>query len=141
MLQQSVDTCRPPKIQNTMMNQTVVPGEYAHFKCQVHKMNVDFIRVYRKGFCSIFVFSQIGSIHFLAKYFRLSDVSATDSEVVINISFLLCPQHIMSFSFGLPYDCFQVDMSKCMVAFIDWYHERFDGEGGREKIKVTIIKC
>jgi len=45
-----------------MMNQTVVPGEYAHFKCQV-------------------------------------------------------------------------DMSKCMVAFIDWYHERFDGEGGREKIK------
>ena len=70
-------------------------------------------------------------------YFRLSDVSATDSEVVINISFLLCPQHIMSFSFGLPYDCFQVDMSKCMVAFIDWYHERFDGEGGREKIKVT----
>ena len=32
---------------------------------------------------------------------------------------------------------FQVDMSKCMVAFIDWYHERFDGEGGREKIKVN----
>ena len=30
----------------------------------------------------------------------------------------------------------KVDMSKCMVAFIDWYHERFDGEGGREKIKV-----
>ena len=30
-----VDTCGPPKIQNTMMNQTVVPGEYAHFKCQV----------------------------------------------------------------------------------------------------------
>ena len=29
-------------------------------------------------------------------------------------------------------------MSKCMVAFIDWYHERFDGEGGREKIKVNI---
>jgi len=57
-----IDTCGPPKIQNTMMNQTVVPGEYAHFKCQV-------------------------------------------------------------------------DMSKCMVAFIDWYHERFDGEGGREKIK------
>ena len=26
-------------------------------------------------------------------------------------------------------------MSKCMVAFIDWYHERMDGEGGREKIK------
>ena len=30
----------------------------------------------------------------------------------------------------------QVDMSKCMVAYIDWYHERIDGEGGREKIKV-----
>ena len=29
-------------------------------------------------------------------------------------------------------------MSKCMVAFIDWHHERFDGEGGREKIKVDI---
>jgi hypothetical protein len=58
----AVDTCGPPKIQNTMMNQTVVPGEYAHFKCQV-------------------------------------------------------------------------DMSKCMVAYIDWYHERMDGEGGREKIK------
>jgi len=57
-----IDTCGPPKIQNTMMNQTVVPGDYAHFKCQV-------------------------------------------------------------------------DMSKCMVAFIDWYHERIDGEGGREKIK------
>jgi hypothetical protein len=57
-----IDTCGPPKIQNTMMNQTVVPGEYAHFKCQV-------------------------------------------------------------------------DMSKCMVAYIDWYHERMDGEGGREKIK------
>ena len=93
-----------------------------------------------KGFCSVFVFSQSGSIHVLAKYFRLSDVGATDSEVVININFFLCPQHIMSSSFasfGLPYDCFQVDMSKCMVAFIDWYHERFDGEGGREKIKVT----
>ena len=122
------------------MNQTVVPGEHAHFKCQVHDKNVDFIRV---SF-SIFVFSQSGSIRFLAKYFRLSDVGATDSEVVIDISFFLCPQHIMSFSFGLPYDCFQVDMSKCMVAFIDWYHERFDGEGGREKIKVTtkfFIKC
>lgn len=57
-----IDTCGPPKIQNTMMNQTKLPGEYAHFKCQV-------------------------------------------------------------------------DMSKCMVAFIDWYHERMDGEGGREKIK------
>ena len=34
--------------------------------------------------------------------------------------------------------CHQVDMSKCMVAFIDWYHERIDGEGGREKIKVTV---
>ena len=33
-----VDTCGPPKIQNTMMNQTVVPGEYAHFKCQVCMM-------------------------------------------------------------------------------------------------------
>ena len=32
---------------------------------------------------------------------------------------------------------FQVDMSKCMVAYIDWYHERMDGEGGREKIKVN----
>ena len=31
----AVDTCGPPKIQNTMMNQTVVPGEFAHFKCQV----------------------------------------------------------------------------------------------------------
>ena len=40
-----VDTCGPPKIQNTMMNQTVVPGEYAHFKCQVHNKNVDFVRV------------------------------------------------------------------------------------------------
>ena len=29
-------------------------------------------------------------------------------------------------------------MSKCMVAYIDWYHERMDGEGGREKIKVDI---
>ena len=28
-------------------------------------------------------------------------------------------------------------MSKCMVAYIDWYHERMDGEGGREKIKVN----
>ena len=94
----------------------------------------------KKAFCSVFVFSQSGSIHVLAKYFQLSDVGATDSEVVINIYFFLCPQHIMpsSFvSFGLSYDCFQVDMSKCMVAFIDWYHERFDGEGGREKIKVT----
>ena len=35
-------------------------------------------------------------------------------------------------------------MSKCMVAYIDWYHERIDGEGGREKIKVgdkIMISC
>ena len=36
----AVDTCGPPKIQNTMMNQTVVPGEYAHFKCQVIMMEI-----------------------------------------------------------------------------------------------------
>lgn len=56
-----IDTCGPPKIQNTMMNQTKHPGEYAHFKCQI-------------------------------------------------------------------------DMSKCMVAYIDWYHDSMNGSD-REKIK------
>lgn len=56
-----IDTCGPPKIQNTMMNQTKHPGEYAHFKCQI-------------------------------------------------------------------------DMSKCMVAYIDWYHDSMNGSE-REKIK------
>ena len=35
----SVETCGPPQIQNTMMNQTKYPGESAHFKCQVIKTN------------------------------------------------------------------------------------------------------
>ena len=30
-----VDTCGPPQIQNTMMNQTKYPGESAYFRCQV----------------------------------------------------------------------------------------------------------
>lgn len=30
----------------------------------------------------------------------------------------------------------QIDMSKCMVAFIDWYHDNIDGE--RTKVKVSI---
>lgn len=56
-----MDTCGPPQIQNTMMNQTKYPGEPAYFKCQI-------------------------------------------------------------------------DMSKCMVAFIDWYYIRINGSE-REKIK------
>ena len=31
---------------------------------------------------------------------------------------------------------FQIDMSKCMVAFIDWYHESMDGTP-RRKVKVS----
>ena len=31
---------------------------------------------------------------------------------------------------------FQIDMSKCMVAFIDWYHESLDGSP-RKKVKVS----
>ena len=30
----------------------------------------------------------------------------------------------------------QIDMSKCMVAFIDWYHDSMDGTE-RRKVKVT----
>lgn len=56
-----METCGPPQIQNTMMNQTKYPGESAHFRCQI-------------------------------------------------------------------------DMSKCMVAFIDWYHLRINASE-REKIK------
>jgi len=56
-----METCGPPEIQNTMMNQTKYPGESASFKCQI-------------------------------------------------------------------------DMSKCMVAFIDWYHLRINASE-REKIK------
>merc|ERR1712079_450573 len=55
-----IETCGPPQIQNTMLNQTRNPGESVHFRCQI-------------------------------------------------------------------------DMSKCMVAFIDWYHDNFDGE--RRKVK------
>lgn len=58
-----MDTCGPPQIQNTMMNQTKYPGEPAYFKCQI-------------------------------------------------------------------------DMSKCMVAFIDWYYIRINGSE-REKIKTA----
>jgi len=56
-----METCGPPQIQNTMMNQTKYPGESAFFRCQI-------------------------------------------------------------------------DMSKCMVAFIDWYHLRINASE-REKIK------
>ena len=30
-----METCGPPQIQNTMMNQTKYPGESAYFRCQV----------------------------------------------------------------------------------------------------------
>ena len=33
---------------------------------------------------------------------------------------------------------FQIDMSKCMVAFIDWYHESMDGTP-RRKVKVSLV--
>jgi len=54
-----IETCGPPQIQNTMLNQTRNPGESVYFRCQI-------------------------------------------------------------------------DMSKCMVAFIDWYHEGLDGSAGRK---------
>jgi len=56
-----IETCGPPQIQNTMLNQTRNPGESVNFRCQI-------------------------------------------------------------------------DMSKCMVAFIDWYHDSLDG-GARKKVK------
>lgn len=56
-----IETCGPPQIQNTMLNQTRNPGESVNFRCQI-------------------------------------------------------------------------DMSKCMVAFIDWYHESLDGSP-RKKVK------
>ena len=31
-----VETCGPPQIQNTMLNQTKNPGESVHFRCQVN---------------------------------------------------------------------------------------------------------
>merc|ERR1719433_2477211 len=54
-----IETCGPPQIQNTMLNQTRNPGESVNFRCQI-------------------------------------------------------------------------DMSKCMVAFIDWYHESLDGTPKRK---------
>lgn len=56
-----IETCGPPQIQNTMLNQTRNPGESVNFRCQI-------------------------------------------------------------------------DMSKCMVAFIDWYHDSLDGSS-RKKVK------
>jgi len=56
-----IETCGPPQIQNTMLNQTKKPGEPAYFRCQI-------------------------------------------------------------------------DMSKCMVAFIDWYHDSMNGSE-RRKVK------
>jgi len=56
-----IETCGPPQIQNTMLNQTKNPGEPAYFTCQI-------------------------------------------------------------------------DMSKCMVAFIDWYHDSMNGSE-RKKVK------
>jgi len=56
-----IETCGPPQIQNTMLNQTKNPGEPAYFRCQI-------------------------------------------------------------------------DMSKCMVAFIDWYHDSMNGSE-RKKVK------
>eukprot|EP00090_Calanus_glacialis_P001710 TRINITY_DN11240_c0_g1_i2.p1 TRINITY_DN11240_c0_g1~~TRINITY_DN11240_c0_g1_i2.p1 ORF type:complete len:142 (-),score=35.50 TRINITY_DN11240_c0_g1_i2:362-787(-) len=55
-----IETCGPPQIQNTMLNQTKSPGEPAYFQCQI-------------------------------------------------------------------------DMSKCMVAFISWYHDT--GDGTQRKVK------
>jgi len=43
-----MDTCGPPQIQNTMMNQTKYPGESAFFRCQIDmsKCMVSFIDWY-----------------------------------------------------------------------------------------------
>jgi len=60
-----IETCGPPQIQNTMLNQTKNPGESVYFKCQI-------------------------------------------------------------------------DMSKCMVAFIDWYHDSMDGTE-RRKVKSARV--
>ena len=35
-----METCGPPQIQNTMMNQTKYPGESAYFRCQVKLQTV-----------------------------------------------------------------------------------------------------
>ena len=82
----SVDTCGPPQIQNTMMNQTKYPGEPAYFKCQV-KIVISFWKIFLDD-----------------GFFPL-----------------------------------QIDMSKCMVAFIDWYYLRINSSE-REKIKVQCNK-
>lgn len=60
-----IETCGPPQIQNTMLNQTRRPGDSVHFRCQI-------------------------------------------------------------------------DMSKCMVSFIDWYHDTMDGSE-RTKVKSARV--
>jgi len=60
-----IETCGPPQIQNTMLNQTKNPGDSVYFRCQI-------------------------------------------------------------------------DMSKCMVAFIDWYHDKDDGSE-RKKVKSARV--
>ena len=35
----------------------------------------------------------------------------------------------------------QIDMSKCMVAFIDWYHDNIDGERTKVKVSVSFLLC
>ena len=31
-------------------------------------------------------------------------------------------------------------MSKCMVAFIDWYHDNIDGERRKVKVQKSLLK-
>ena len=76
-----VETCGPPQIQNTMLNQTKNPGDSVYFRCQATK--------------------------------------------------IIFYDHVLPLSF-------KIDMSKCMVSFIDWYHDTMDGSE-RTKVKVRFV--
>lgn len=57
---------------------------------------------------------------------------------MIQTIFNLNASFLWKLTTSLNISSFQIDMSKCMVAFIDWYHLRINASE-REKIKVKYI--
>ena len=133
----SVETCGPPQIQNTMMNQTKYPGESAHFRCQVRREQINCT-----SFRQIWPFvgeieTNFTCVHKQAnKAFLFWTLPALDLMMVqLKLKLYLRVKSGRSDTVT-KFSHFQIDMSKCMVAFIDWYHLRINASE-REKIKVN----
>ena len=169
-----METCGPPQIQNTMMNQTKYPGESAYFRCQVITL-CNKVTNSIKHYCftlkysfswsalTIFFYFFIYLLtYFIKWWFKRSILLEKMRYICIQPSlplsacfacwFQMIPSHekivkssitrhiakkpVIPWLFS-NFQYLQIDMSKCMVAFIDWYHLRINASE-REKIKVSL---